>query len=62
MHGSHLLHPCFCELQAANVTESMSKAMIQIASTLTPTPSGSKAKIIDRSKCYKQLGELRDMN
>ena len=46
MHGSHLLHPCFCELQAANVSESMSKAMIQIASTLIPTPSGSKAKIM----------------
>ena len=42
--------------------------MTQIASALTPTPSGSKvsgdspAKIIDnRSKCYKQLGELRNL-
>ena len=53
----------------ANVTESMSKAMTQIASALTPSSTaasrasgGSPAQIIDnRSKCYKQLGELRSL-
>ena len=49
---NHLQFPCFCgttskKAAAANVTESMSKAMTQIASALTP--GDSPAKIIGRN-------------
>ena len=75
MHGSTVEPPATSMFlraggtnqKKANVSESVSQAMTQIASALTPSTGnrvsgGSPARVIDnRSKCYKQLAELRNL-
>ena len=75
MHGSTVEPPATSMFlraggtnqKKANVSESVSQAMTQIASALTPSTGnrvsgGSPARVIDnRSKCYKHLAELRNL-